>query len=58
MYQTLYELLQTYIYGSADLTADMTLTLTLLSTIGVVFVVALPFCLVWKVVSMLCGFVR
>lgn len=43
IYDTLYELLNTYIYGSPDvLTAFQELTLTNLSTIGSVFVCALP----------------
>lgn len=52
---TLYSLLHQYLYGLAtELTPDMSLTLTLLSTIGSVFVVALPFLVVWKVVRNLC----
>lgn len=43
IYDTLYELLNTYIYGSPEvLTAYQELTLTNLSTIGSVFVCALP----------------
>lgn len=50
MYFELYTLLQQYIYGvDTVLTADMTLTLTLLSTVGSLFLVGLPFLLVWKV---------
>lgn len=51
MYYTLYALLSTYIYGAdAVLTGDQTLTLTLLSTFGVVFLVALPFLVVYWIV--------
>lgn len=55
IYQNLFELIQTYIYGGVTLTADMNLVCTLLSTIGSVFVVALPFCIVWKVISFITG---
>lgn len=49
MYFQLYTMLQGFIYGSDTfLTADMELTLTLLSTCGSLFVVLLPFALVWR----------
>lgn len=53
MYESLYLLLHQYIYGlDTVLTPDMTLTLTLMSTIGCVFLVALPFLCVWRLVRM------
>lgn len=54
MYFTLYNLLHQYIYGlETTLTADMELTLTIISTLGALFVVALPFILVWKILKFL-----
>lgn len=49
MYFQLYTMLQGFIYGADTvLTADMELTLTLLATCGSLFVVLLPFALVWR----------
>lgn len=54
IYLSLFSVLQQYIYGlGTELTPDMSLTLTLLSTLGSVFVVSVPFLLVWKVVKSL-----
>ena len=54
MYYTLYDLLSKYIYGAgATLTSDMELTLTLLATIGSIFVTALPFLVVYLVIRSL-----
>ena len=48
IYFALYELLQMYIYGmDTVLTPDMQLTLTTMATWGSVFVVAIPFVLVY-----------
>lgn len=53
MYYALYDLLLNGIYGAdAVLTPDMTLTLTLISTIGCLFLIALPFICVWRLVRM------
>lgn len=54
LYPTLYALLQQYIYGAdAVLTSDMTLTLTVLATAGSLFVVSLPFVLVWRIIRVI-----
>ena len=53
IYQNIYDLLHTYVYGSVELTSDMSLVCTLLSTIGCVFLVSLPFLLVWKIIKMI-----
>lgn len=54
MYYTLYELLSKYIYGAgATLTGEMELTLTFLSTLGSIFVTALPFLVVYLVIRSL-----
>lgn len=51
IYQQLFELLHTYVYGGVELTADMNLTLTIASTAGALFLVSLPFILVWGIVK-------
>ena len=56
MYFVLYNLLQQYIYGlDVALTPDMQLTLTLLSTIGSLFVALLPFFVVWRIIRVIVG---
>lgn len=52
MYFTLFDLLKQYIYGAeVVLTGDMELTLTIISTLGALFVVGLPFFVVWRIVK-------
>ena len=52
IYWSIYALLSKYIYGvGVTLSEDMELTLTILSTLGCLFVVALPFVLVWRVIK-------
>ena len=55
IYESLFDLIQTYIYGGATLTSDMNLVCTLISTIGCVFLVSLPFVIVYKVISFIVG---
>lgn len=53
MYYTLYYMLADFLYGSAaELTGDQTLTLTLIATLGALFVIALPFILVWRLIRL------
>ena len=47
IYPSLYVTLQQYIYGDLPLTSDMRLTLTFISTIGCLFVVFVPFLVVY-----------
>ena len=42
IYQSFYDLINQYVFGNS-----------IVSTIAVIFVVALPFMLVWKVIKML-----
>lgn len=55
IYQSLYDLIHTYIYGGVTLTSDMSLVCTLISTIGCIFLVSLPFVVVYKVISFITG---
>lgn len=52
-YYELYDLLSGFLYGSdAVLTGDQTLTLTMISTAGALFVIAMPFVLVWNAIKL------
>ena len=56
MYNELYQLLSDFFYGSgAELTVWMDMTLTVLSTIGLLFVFAMPFVVVWNGIKLICG---
>lgn len=53
IYPQIYLLLQTYIYGAdAILTGDQTLTLTVMATAASLFLVSLPFLIVWNVIRL------
>ena len=52
-YYELYDLLSGYLYGvDAVLTGDQTLTLTMISTIGALFVISVPFLVVWRFIRL------
>lgn len=54
IYTSLYNIIIQYIYGAeTTLTADMQLTATILATIGSVFIVAIPFIIIKKVIDLL-----
>lgn len=55
IYQALFDLIHSYIYGGVTLTSDMSLVCTLVSTIGCIFLVSLPFVIVYKVISFITG---
>lgn len=58
IYQTIYNLLMTAFYAVTDptlLTGWQELTLTLISTFFIIFLFALPFIVVWKVIQFICG---
>lgn len=53
-YYELWNIISDFIYGvDAVLTSDQQLTLTIICTLGALFIVALPFVLVWRVLRML-----
>ena len=53
MYYELYSLLQQYIFGlDVALTSYQDMVLTVCATVGVLFLVALPFILVWRIIKM------
>lgn len=47
LYESIFELLHTYIYGGVELTSDMSLVLTLCATAACLFAVSVPFAVVW-----------
>lgn len=52
LYQNLYDLINTYIYNNTIIEGSWEeLTTILLSTIGCIFLIALPFLLVWKIIK-------
>lgn len=56
MYFELYNLLAEFFYGSGvELTGWMDMTLTVLSTIGILVVFAVPFFVVWNCIKVIFG---
>lgn len=55
IYQNLFDLMSTYVYGGVELTPDMNLICTLVSTLGCLFLVSLPFVIVIRIVKALTG---
>ena len=53
IYQNLYDLIVNYIYGNVPLTSDMELVTVTLATIGCVFVVSIPFIVVWQFIKII-----
>lgn len=53
IYQSCYDLIHTYVYGGVELTTNMDLTCVLVATAASLFCVALPFCVVWKIIKMI-----
>lgn len=56
MYQSLFDLIHIHIYGGIELTSDMNLVCTLIATMGCIFVVAIPFLVVYKVLCFIGSF--
>lgn len=54
MYQNIYNLLVTYVYGGLTMTPDMELVCTLFSTAACLFCVSLPFIVVWRFIKAVC----
>lgn len=56
IYQTIYDLVATYIFGgSVDVGTNQELVTMLLATCACIFVFALPFVVVWKVMKLIIG---
>ena len=53
-YYELWNMISDFVYGAdAVLTSDQQLTLTIICTLGALFVVALPFVLVWRALRLI-----
>lgn len=55
IYQNIFDLIVTHIYGGVALTADMNLVCTLISTIACLFCVAIPFIVVIRIIKLFTG---
>lgn len=56
IYQSIYDLINTYIFGGLIETGTYTELVTiLLSTTACIFVFAIPFIIVWKVITFVTG---
>lgn len=56
MYFELYKMLADFFYGAGtELTGYMDMTLTVLSTIGILFIFAVPFVVVWYCIKLIFG---
>lgn len=56
IYQSLYDLINTYIFGSSIVAGSFQeLVAILFSTFGCVFLVALPFMVVWRLIKLIVG---
>lgn len=55
IYQTCFELIERYVYGSVIVGSYQELVCILFSTCACLFVAALPFVLVFRVIRMLAG---
>lgn len=55
IYQTCYDLVAQYIYGAVDVGTYQELVCIAVSTCACLFVMALPFVLVWRVIRLLGG---
>lgn len=55
IFQTIYDLLMTHVFATATAVEWVGLVATFVSTIATLFVIAVPFLIVWKVMCMLMG---
>lgn len=53
MYYQLYSILSDYLYGfGAVLTSEQQLTMTIICTLCVLFIIAVPFLIVWQIIKL------
>lgn len=56
IYQSLYDLLNTYVFGNSIVANSVQdLATTLISLCGTIFLVAIPFLVVWKIIKVIMG---
>lgn len=54
-YTNLYNLISTYIYGGVTAGTPEELVCILVATLGSLFIIAVPFAVVWKVIKVVIG---
>lgn len=54
IYQSIYDLISTYIFGSVTTGTHQELVCILVATLGSIFLIALPFIIVYWVASAIC----
>lgn len=50
IYQSFYDLIHTYIFGGVEMSSNMELVCILIATLGCLFLICIPFLLVWKLI--------
>lgn len=50
IYQGIYDIIHTYIFGGVAMSSNMELVCILIATICCVFFISIPFLLVWKLI--------
>ena len=55
IYTALYTLVQNAFYGSAVLTGWQEMVLTIIATMGCLFVFVVPFIIVWELIKLIVG---
>ena len=56
IYQSIYDLLNQYVFGNTIVVGShQDLVATLISTAAVIFMVSLPFLVVWRVIKLIVG---
>ena len=50
IYQSLFDIIHTYIFGGVEMSSNMELVCILIATIGCLFLICIPFLLVWKLI--------
>lgn len=55
IYQSLFDLIHTYVYGGVTLTSDMSLICTLIATMGCIFCISIPFLVVFWFLRLILG---
>ena len=58
MYQSIFDLVHTHVYSGVELTPDMNLVCTLVSTIGCIAYIAIPFVVVYGLIRLLLSCIR
>ena len=55
IYQNLYDLIHNYVFGGVALSPNADLVITLISTLGCLFLISIPFIVLYKAIQLVCG---